>query len=79
MIVGAMKATLTIDDEVFHAAQKIAVARSVAVDTVISELARRGLESEVVLESEGGLPVFRVPAGVKPVTNQDVRKAEDEW
>ncbi len=48
-----------------------------SLGSVISELARRGL-TPVRVETEGGLPVIRVPAVSAPITAETVRRALDE-
>jgi hypothetical protein len=40
-----MRTTLSIDDDVLDAAKQVAVAQSVSIGEVISELARRGLSA----------------------------------
>ena len=40
-----MRTTLTIDDDLLKIAEKLAAARSVQVDTIISELIRKGLQA----------------------------------
>lgn len=73
-----MQTTLTIDDDLLQLAKEMAAARGVTVDTVVSELVRKGIERTVLLETCNGLPVFRVPPGTRPVTTDDVRRGEDE-
>ncbi len=73
-----MQTTLTIDDDLLKVAEKLAAARSVPVDTVISELIRKGLESAEALEQLSGFPVFKRRAGAPIITTEDVRRAEDE-
>lgn len=73
-----MRTTLSIDPDVLNAAKGIAAARSVSVGTVISELARRGLETRATPGSRNGFPVFTVPAGTAPLTPDQVLEAEDD-
>lgn len=78
---SAMRTTLNIDGDVVRAAKSIARARSVSLGTVVSELIRKGLESERRLVSSDpstGFPVFDVPADARPITLDDVRRGEDE-
>ena len=52
------------------------MARSISLGAAISELARRGLEPERSA-GDGGLPMFRVPPGARPITLEDARQIED--
>lgn len=72
-----MRTTLEIDDDVVTAARELAAIERRSLGAVISELARRGLTPSAV-ESYGGLPVIRVPAGTPPITPEMVRRALDE-
>ncbi len=72
-----MRTTLNIDEDVVTAARELAAGERRSLGAVISELARRGLTPARV-ESEGGLPVIRVPAGTPPITPGMVRRALDE-
>jgi hypothetical protein len=72
-----MRTTLEIDDDVVVAARELATGERRSLGSVISDLARRGLTPARV-ESDGGLPVIRVPAGTPPITAEMVRRALDE-
>lgn len=72
-----MRTTLDIDDDVIAAARELAAEERCSIGAVISELARRGLTPARV-ESDGELPVIRVPAGTAPITPEIVRRALDE-
>ena len=72
-----MRTTLDIDDDVVAAARELAAGQRRSLGAVISELARRGLTPARV-ESEGGIPVIRVPAGTPPITAAMVARALDE-
>lgn len=72
-----MRTTLDLDDDVIAAARELAASERKSIGAVISELARRGLTPARV-ESAGGLPVIRVPAGTAPITPDMVRRALDE-
>ena len=78
---STMRTTLTIDDDLMAAAMSLARAKSESIGKAISELARRGLNAtpRVRRSSPGsGFPVFSVPEGARPITLEDVRRAEDE-
>jgi hypothetical protein len=72
-----MRTTLELDDDVVAAARELAAGERRSLGSVISELARRGLTPARV-ETEGDLPVIRVPAGTQPITAEMVRRALDE-
>jgi len=72
-----VRTTLELDDEVLAAARELATAEHRSLGSVISELARRGLTPARV-ESDGDLPVIRVPVGTPAITPEMVRGALDE-
>jgi hypothetical protein len=65
---------LEIDDDVVAVARELAGRERRSLGSVISELARRGLEATRV-EAEGDLPVISVPPGAPPITPELVRRA----
>jgi hypothetical protein len=73
-----MRTTLDLDDEVLAAARRIAADRSRSIGQVISELARRGLQTRPRISSRRGFPVFQVAKDAPPLTLEDVRRDEDE-
>jgi len=73
-----MRTTLSLDSDVLAAAKQIAATRDVSLGKVISELVRRGLETRARTSRRSGFPVFKVPAGAKPLTPEDVRQDDDE-
>ena len=75
-----MRTTLTIDDDLLAAARSLAHAQSEPLGRVLSNLARRGLNAtpRVGKKGKGEVPVFRVPPGARPITLEDVKKAEDD-
>ncbi len=73
-----MRTTLNIDDDLLLAAKSLAEAKSTSIGAVISELARRGLERNVVRSNKYGFPVFSVPASAQPITLEHVKKLEDD-
>jgi hypothetical protein len=72
-----MRTTLDLDGDVMAAAREIAATERRSLGSVVSELARRGLTPAKV-DSDGDLPVIRVPAGSPPITAEMVRRALDE-
>ena len=73
-----MRTTLSLDPEILSAARQIAAARSTSIGAVISELARRGLETRAKIGTRRGFPVFQVSKGARPLTPEDVRRDDDE-
>ena len=72
-----MRTTLDLDDDLLAAARELAAAERRSLGSVVSELARRGL-TPARIESEGDLPVIRVPSGAPAITPEVVRRALDE-
>lgn len=57
-----MRTTVTLDNDVFEAAQAQAQASGKKLGEVLSQLARRGLRASVQSANQSGLPVFKVAA-----------------
>lgn len=76
----SMRTTLSIDDDLLAAAKSLAQARSVSVGRVLSDLARRGLNTpaKTTRRAESGFPVFQVGGGAPPITLDDVKRLDDE-
>jgi hypothetical protein len=55
-----MRTTVTLDDDVFEAAQAQAKASGKKLGEVISQLARRGLRASADTAKKSGLRIFRV-------------------
>ena len=68
-----MRTTLTLDNEVFEAAQSLAASSGKKLGQVISELARRGLRAKAAPAVRHGLPVFRVPADAPIIPSNRAR------
>ena len=73
-----MRTTIAIDDDVLRAAKYLARDRSISLGTAVSELMRKGLNENRVVNDDGGFPVFRISPGSPPLTLEEVRRAEDE-
>lgn len=74
-----MRTTLDIDDAVLAAAKEIARARGQTTGMVISELARKALESSRPRRQQyDPFPVFGVPADAGPLTIQCVEAIVDD-
>ena len=74
-----MRTTLVIDDDILKAVRALAQDRSVSIGAIISELARKGLAGGRRPHRErNGFPIIAVPDHARPITLEDVRRAEDE-
>lgn len=80
LLLGArvMRTTVSIDDDLLAVARNMAEARSVSLGKVISELMRQGLATATVPEVRNGFPLFQVSRNARPITLEDVKKAEDD-
>jgi hypothetical protein len=73
-----MRTTLDIDDAVLAAAKEIARSRGETTGTVISELARKGLQPDRrARQHPTSFPVFDVPADAEALTCQSVEAIID--
>lgn len=74
-----MRTTLDIDDAVLAAAKEIAHARGETTGTVISDLARKGLQNDRQSRRRPAatFPVFDVPADAEALTFQGVEAVID--
>ncbi len=76
---GAMVTTLNLDDDVMAKARNIAVRENKSVDEVISSLARKSLEPEILSGgTRNGVPQLPNRKGVGPVTMALVNQLRDE-
>ncbi len=73
-----MRTTVSIDDDLLNAARNMAEARGVPLGQVVSELMRKGMQAKADYDMRNGFPVFRVHSSSRPITLEDVKKAEDE-
>lgn len=74
-----MRTTVTLDDDVFEAAQAQAQASGKKLGQVLSELARRGLRASAQSATRSGLPVFKVQADAAIIPSSRAKEllAED--
>lgn len=74
-----MRTTITLDDDVFMAAKHIAETKTISMGAVISDLVKKGLQSNLgKVDKKHGFPVFKVPADAQPITLEHVKMLEDE-
>jgi hypothetical protein len=69
-----MRTTVTLDDDVFEAAQALAASSGQKLGGVLSQLARRGLRAEGSSSRKNGLPVFQVAADAPVIPTNRAQK-----
>ncbi len=73
-----MRTTLTIDDGVLAAARALAEHERRSLGAVISDLARRSLETPAPTAKRNGIPLLGVRPEASPVTLEIVNALRDE-
>jgi len=73
-----MRTTITVDDDIFEAAQSQARASGKKLGEVISQLARRGLRASADTASKNGLPVFKVQGNAPVIPSSRAKALLDE-
>ena len=74
-----MRTTLDLDPDVLQAAKELAEVRGLTAGQVLSELARKGLESGRVARVRNGVPLLaRRPAGSPRPTMRFVNDLRDD-
>ena len=74
----SMRATLMIDDDVLTEAERLAAERAVSVDIVVSELLRQSLIRRPTVRPDNGFPIFPHTRGAPMITDEDVRRADED-
>lgn len=69
-----MRTTVTIDDDVFQAAEAQARASGKRLGKVLSDLARRGLQRKSETGVKNRLPTFKVSANAKIIPSDRARE-----
>ena len=79
-IVLTMRTTVTLDDDVYEAAQAHAQATGKRLGRVLSEMARQALQPSVQrsVKEVSRFPVFEVPADARLIPASRIQKALDE-
>lgn len=76
-----MRTTLDLDEDILRAAKDLAAERSQSLGSVLSDLARKGLQPSVsALDVRNGIPLLPRKPGARPVTSQmvkDLLESED--
>ena len=73
-----MRTTITVDNDIFEAAQAQARASGKKLGEVISQLARRGLRASADTASKNGLPVFKVQGNAPVIPSSRAKELLDE-
>jgi len=69
-----VRTTVSLDDDVFQAAQALATSSGKKLGQVLSQLARRGLRAETNVARKNGLPVFQVEADAPVIPGNRAQK-----
>ena len=78
-MMGAVRTTLDIDDEVLRAAKELAAQRGVTAGKVLSDLARQALAPKNTESRErNGVPLLPPREGARPVTLAAVNELRDD-
>jgi hypothetical protein len=77
-IIGCMRTTLSLDDDVFREVKAYAESRDVSIGKAVSELVRRGLHAPLRTRLVNGFHVVELPPASPPVSTADVDKLQDE-
>jgi hypothetical protein len=72
-----MRTTIDIDASVLEVARRISASRKTTIGSVISDLARRGLESHKTFDVVDELPVFSVAESAPAFGPRDVEMTLD--
>ncbi len=73
-----MRTTVSLDDDIFEAAQAQAHASGRNLGDVISQLARRGLRASADTAVKNGLPVFKVSGNAPVIPSNRAKEFLDE-
>ncbi len=73
-----MQATLTIDDDLIQQARVVAEQRSITLDLLVAELLRKSLPRPISVRPDNGFPFFPRLPGEPTVTDEDIRRIEEE-
>jgi hypothetical protein len=73
-----MRTTLMLEDDLLFEAREIASYQDVSLGEVISQLARRGLESNPPIHRKDGIPVFERKRGAKIAMDKVIEADAEE-
>lgn len=77
-IIGVVRTTLNLDDDVLELLKEYAEKRSVALGRAASELVRKGFSTPTPTRIVNGLVVFDVPPDSPRITPERVKELESE-
>ena len=77
-IIVSVRTTVTIDDDVYEAAQSLSKASGESLGAVLSKLARRGLSVQGDFATRNDLPVFKVPANAPVIPSSRAKQIDAE-
>lgn len=79
-MLGIMRTTLNIDDDLLTAAKALAAAQNRSLGDLVSDILRRSLSSSRAQrgKSRNGIPTFPVRTGANPVTPEIVNRLLEE-
>jgi hypothetical protein len=73
------RTTIQLDEDVYRAARSLAEAKGRSMGSVVSELARIGLQPPAPAKRKAGaFPTFHVTSDAPPLTSEAVRAALDD-
>ena len=76
---GQVRTTVRLDADIYQAVRRLAEARGQGLGSVLSALARKGLQARPAGKRvRGRFPTFDVPADAKRFTTEMVRTALDD-
>ncbi len=73
-----MRTTINVDPAILAAARSVAARTGRSLGDVISEWARRGLQTPRARAASRSFPTFRVPPDAAPITSETVRELVDD-
>lgn len=74
-----MRTTITLDDDIIETARYLAEQGHTTLGKVISDLARKGLQSTDSYQRVNNFPVFKVSEDSPVITPEHVKQLEDEF
>jgi hypothetical protein len=77
-IIGVMRTTLNLDDDVVEAVKAYSENHCVSLGKAASDLLRKGLAFRTPTKIVNGLVVFDLPPGSPPVTTELIKRLESE-
>jgi len=78
-MLGAMRTTLEIDDDILQAAKELAASRSTTAGRILSDLARKALQPRRAPRVRNGVPLMpRRPKGAPRPTMALVNRLRDD-